>query len=342
MQNRLLGATGVTTSQLGFGCVQLTTHRDRRDAIRILEHALDVGITHFDVAPAYGFGRAEWIVGDFLLGNRHRVTVATKFGIQPPSGFMGRGRVIELAKKILRPFPALLRGTQRLGSQMGKAGVFTPENCVRSLESSLKALRTDCIDIFLLHEATFEDADSDSLIEVLQQQVLRGKIRSFGIASHPSKLANSARRLPADYQILQFGDNIKTRNLQSLGEQPDRAVITHSIFRPYSLLCDAVVSHSDITKNYSDRINLDLTDPTILGLLLLQFAIRGNAGGCVLFSSTNPERITHDVRAVEYGVYSDVQLREFMSFTDQILQSGYGVSASLGNDTDTSSSGVTA
>src|SRR5712671_714997 len=100
---------GSTTFRLGFGCVQLTTHRDEAEAMAILEHAFAHGITHFDVARAYGFGRAEGILGDFLRDKRPRVTVATKFGIQPPSGIAGNRWIIDVAKKILGPFPSLLR-----------------------------------------------------------------------------------------------------------------------------------------------------------------------------------------------------------------------------------------
>jgi aryl-alcohol dehydrogenase-like predicted oxidoreductase len=49
----------VETSRLGFGCVQLTSHRKRREAPFVLERAFSLGITHFDVARKYGFGRAE-------------------------------------------------------------------------------------------------------------------------------------------------------------------------------------------------------------------------------------------------------------------------------------------
>jgi aryl-alcohol dehydrogenase-like predicted oxidoreductase len=109
MRRVQLGATGIEAFQLGFGCSQLTTHPDRRDAIAMLEHALALGITHFDVARLYGFGRAEGIVGEFLRGKRNKVTITTSFGLQPPTGVTSHWRAVALAKKILGPFPGLLR-----------------------------------------------------------------------------------------------------------------------------------------------------------------------------------------------------------------------------------------
>ncbi len=58
MKKHILLSTNVETSRLGFGCVQLTAHDSRKEALSVLEHAFSLGITHFDVARAYGFGRA--------------------------------------------------------------------------------------------------------------------------------------------------------------------------------------------------------------------------------------------------------------------------------------------
>src|SRR3984893_1601208 len=107
---------GSTTFPLGFGCVQLTTHREEAEAVAILQHAFALGITHFDVARAYGFGRAEGILGKFLRGRRDQVTVATKLGLQPPVGLAGNAWIINAAKQLLSPFPALLQLAKRGGS----------------------------------------------------------------------------------------------------------------------------------------------------------------------------------------------------------------------------------
>src|SRR5215813_6616054 len=54
---------------------------DERESIRTIHAALDLGVTLIDTAPAYGFGRAEEIVGQALLGRRNRAVIATKVGI---------------------------------------------------------------------------------------------------------------------------------------------------------------------------------------------------------------------------------------------------------------------
>ncbi len=319
MRQHILGQTGISVSPLGFGCVQLTAHKDRGDAVRMLEHAFASGITHFDVSRIYGFGRAEGILGEFLGGKRHQVTVASKFGIQPPSGLAGNRRVIDLAKKLLGPFPSLLRRARQRGSSMVKSGVFTPQSALQSLESSLRELGTDSLDVFLLHEATLADAANESLLEVLRQQVARGTIRSFGIASGFHHLQQGGAGVPPGYTVLQFEDNAAARNLQALHPTPERAVITHSIFQPLTALRAAMAAQPRLAGEHAARLKLDLADPAVLGNLLLQFALRSNPTGVVLFSSTDPQRVTCNVRAAESCPFDEQQMIGFLEFVDTLL-----------------------
>jgi D-threo-aldose 1-dehydrogenase len=319
MRRHILGQTGIDVSQLGFGCVKLTTHRERRDAVRVLENAFARGITHFDVARAYGFGRAESILGEFLRGKRDRVTVATKFGIQPPSGVAGNRWIIDLAKKILSPFPSLLRRAKQRGAALVHSGVFTPAIAIQSLETSLRELHTDYVDLLLLHEATPADSASHPLIEALRQQVARGTVRSFGVASDFRKLGEDPHGVPAAYQVLQFEDNAHARNLRTLSQGTERGVITHSIFQPASPLQNVVAAQPALARKFSSEINANLVDPTVIGSLLLHYALRSNLNGVVLFSSSDPQRVLANVHDAESGRYDERQLSQFVEFVDMAL-----------------------
>lgn len=321
MRRQILGQTGIEISRLGFGCVRLPS--ERREAIRILEHAFSLGITHFDVARIYGFGQAEAHLGEFLRGKRQQVTVATKFGIQPPTGMAGNPRLIELAKKILGPFPGLIRRARRRRTQMVQAGVFTPQAAVESLELSLRTLGTDSIDIFFLHEATLSDAANEPLIEALRQQVRRGKIRSFGIASLFDNLKGGAG-VPAAYQVLQFNDNAVEPNLADLPNRERHGLLTHSIFQPFPFLLEAIAAEQALAGKYSAEMNVDLTDAGVIGSLLLHYALRANPDGVILFASMSPERISSNVRDAESSPYSDQQLSSFVKFGKAFLKSASG------------------
>ncbi len=324
MDRRILGPS---VFPLGFGCVQLTTQPRQSEAVAILERAFSLGITHFDVARAYGFGRAEGILAQFLRGRRDRVTVATKFGFQMPSGLAGDPRLIAAAKRLLGPFPALLRRAQRHGSAMVKPGAFSPDAAVQSLEASLRALQTDHIDILLLHEASLADAASEALLDALEKQVIRGTVRHLGIASAFPKLEADASRLATALETVQFDDNAQNRNLGKLAHCEQRLLITHSIFKPAPLLRDAVKAFPQAARESSHQIGADLADPNIIVSLLLHYALRSNSAGIVLFSSTNPAHVEANIREAQSQRFDDLQLKHFLAFVDKVLGATHNLPA---------------
>lgn len=319
MKRQVLAQTELKTSRLGFGCVQLTAHSNRREAVAMLEHAFSLGITHFDVARVYGFGRAESILSEFLRSKRDRVSVATKFGLKPPSGLAGKGKVIDIAKKVLQPFPWLLNRAKTVGAGMGSSGNFSPGSAIESLETSLRELRTDYVDLLLLHEATIGDAITDGLIETLQRQVEAGKVRYLGIASDAAKLRDICG-LPVSYSILQFNDNVAMQNV-SLVPEERRGIITHSIFKPMKPLIEAIVRHPEESRKFAATAKLDVTDPKTINSLLLRYALQSNPNGVVLFASTNPNHVSANVREAEAFNGADDYGKEFMHFADKILKS---------------------
>lgn len=130
---------------VGYGDV------DDAESIRAVRRALDLGITFFDTADAYGCGRSERVLGQALAGRRRRVIVATKFG-----------NVFD-------------ETTRRITSTDG-----SPEHILRACEASLERLRTDYIDLYQFH---LDDYGLDKALEVretLEALVREGKIRSYG------------------------------------------------------------------------------------------------------------------------------------------------------------------
>jgi len=309
--------------------VRLTVHPRQVEAVAILEHAFSLGITHFDVARSYGFGRAESILGKFLRGRRDQVTIASKFGLQPPSGLAGNHRLINAAKRLLAPFPGLLRRTQRLGGAMGKTGVFAPEAAIQSLETSLRELGTDYLDLLLLHEATLADAASEPLLEALDKQVAKGAVRHIGVASDFSKIAENAGSLPARYEVVQFNDNAWSRNLPKLAGRAQRLLITHSAFAPAGMLRRAAQAYPQITAESSRQIDADLRDSATIASLLLHYALRSNANGIILFSSIDPIHIEANVKEARSQRFDDVQVEQFAAFVDKVLSASGQTAAGL-------------
>ena len=174
MQTVQVGQTDRTTTQLGFGCSSLMGGLNRAESLSILEIAFDAGIRHFDVAPMYGFGQAESCLGQFLTRHRGQVTVTTKYGVPPPA----RQGLISFARSVARPviqaFPGLKRGLTSAAVKASGASAkasFTAEEARASLERSLRELKTDHIDIWLLHDAVAADLHDEALLRLMQDSV---------------------------------------------------------------------------------------------------------------------------------------------------------------------------
>ena len=153
MNKRSLGRSGLEVSAIGLGCMGLSygygPAPDRRDAIRLIRAAVDLGINFFDTAEAYGPFTNEALVGEALEPVRDRVVIATKFGFR--SGDPGAG----------------------LDSR--------PERIREVAEASLQRLRTDHIDLFYQHRVD-PDVPIEDVAGAVQDLVRQGKVRYFGLS----------------------------------------------------------------------------------------------------------------------------------------------------------------
>jgi aryl-alcohol dehydrogenase-like predicted oxidoreductase len=298
MHRITLGHTSLRTSILGFGTAALTSLNDRRAALRLLEAAFEAGITHFDTARLYGFGHAENIVGEFLRGRRDAVTVATKFGLEPPSGMARNATFISLAKRLVRRAPFLRKVARRRAAAMVTGGNFTPEAANRSLETSLRELGTDHVDLLLLHECTLEDSRHDDLLQYLQSQVTRGTVRAVGVATAADNLRGDLTPFPAIYQVVQLQNNVLDRRLPSLTGRAGRDIVTHSALAPMRTLPNAFDRHPQLLAEWLRAGGPDPREPGTLARLLLAYAVGANHDGVVLFSTTHPERIHQNVDGI--------------------------------------------
>jgi len=151
VNRRPLGRTGLEVSEIGFGCWQLCNDdswggMDVRTAHRLVHAAVDGGINLFDTAPNYAGTQSERVLGDALRGKREKVLLVSKFG------HMADGRT-----------------------------EFTVNGFRESLEGSLGRLRTDYLDVLLLHNPPRElFAGTDPLWDAMEEARLQGKIRHYG------------------------------------------------------------------------------------------------------------------------------------------------------------------
>lgn len=155
MLYRKLGSTGLKISAVGVGTWQFGGEWGRsyeqKEADAILGRAAELGINLIDTAECYGDHLSESLIGPAIRGRRSDWVLATKFGHH----FHG-------------PF--------------SRTDVYDPQDVVRQLEASLKALQTDYIDLYQFHSGPDAEFDRDGLWEALGRQVEAGKIRHLGIS----------------------------------------------------------------------------------------------------------------------------------------------------------------
>jgi aryl-alcohol dehydrogenase-like predicted oxidoreductase len=148
VEHRTLGRSGLKVSIAGLGCNNFGMRIDQDRTNEVVAAALESGITFFDTARIYGGGKSEGMLGTALGTHRDEVVVATKFGL-------GRG-------------PDDLGGSRR--------------HILTSVDTSLRELGTDRIDLFQLH---FPDAVTpiDETLGALTDLVHQGKVRYVGCSN---------------------------------------------------------------------------------------------------------------------------------------------------------------
>ncbi|MGZ5494951.1 MAG: aldo/keto reductase, partial [Thermoanaerobaculia bacterium] len=163
MQYRDLGKTGIRVSTIGFGAwaiggaseasgTPLGWGRTSDDeSLAAIRRARDLGVTLFDTADSYGFGRSESLLGIVLSRHRRDVVIATKVGV-------ARSSSGELRKD------------------------FSRQHILHAVDGSLKRLRTDYIDLYQLHNPAMEDLRHEEIQETMDRLQELGKIRYWGVS----------------------------------------------------------------------------------------------------------------------------------------------------------------
>lgn len=298
MQTIELSDTGKRTTRLGFGCSSIMGGMGRAQSLEVLEWAFDAGVRHFDVAPMYGFGAAERCLGEFLQRHRGELTVTTKFGIPPAknTGWINVART--LARPLIKAVPALKARAQRAANTVSAAPVtrnLSPEEARRSLEHSLLELRVECIDVFLLHDATPDEVANDDLLDYLQQAKAAGKIGCFGVGTDRAHASSIVREAPAYAAVVQqewsVFDSIETGSAFRIHHRS----LAHNRTR----LQDFLTQHQEIASQWSAEIGTDLRQPHVLSTLMMRAALLANPQGIVLFSSKSREHIRANAAWIE-------------------------------------------
>jgi D-threo-aldose 1-dehydrogenase len=280
------------TTRLAFGCGGLMCDINHTGSRRLLETAIDCGITYFDTARMYGVGLSEGVLGELLPRYRDRVIVASKAGILPASRSIPLRAWNRGVKELHQAIPALKSVVPRPAGVDPKFGVFDLADIRKSLEKSLRELRTDYLDVFLLHECKPEDVSNPELFEFLQGLQSEGKIRTFGLATGIEETLQIMQTSPQLSRIVQIPSNIWNLNVKRLPDRARRRTITHStLTHQFHVLASRLAFDAALAKTWQSQIQIDPRDKSALAQLLLAHALHSNPDGLVIFFSTKPENI---------------------------------------------------
>ena len=167
MQKRKLGKSDIEVSVVGLGCNNFGRRiHDVAAARAVVHRALDLSVTLFDTADAYGNGTSESFLGEALGARRKQAVVATKFGMGSPGGASRR-------------------------------------TIMRTVEASLRRLRTDYIDLYHVH---FPDPRTpiEETLGALDELVRQGKVRAIGCSNFSAAQVRQAKDTASKKELSAF------------------------------------------------------------------------------------------------------------------------------------------
>ena len=146
MQTRKVGSLQV--SVVGLGCNNFGWRIDAEASAKVIDAAIESGVTFFDTADRYGKGQSEDFLGRALGKRRDEIVLATKFGMEMEKGQQGA----------------------------------SPKYVLEAVDASLRRLRTDRIDLYQLHQPDPKTPITDTL-GALDELVRAGKVREVGCSN---------------------------------------------------------------------------------------------------------------------------------------------------------------
>jgi aryl-alcohol dehydrogenase-like predicted oxidoreductase len=294
MRTRFLGEGGPEVSVVGLGTNNFGRRCDYEQTLAVIDAALDAGVTLFDTADIYGQGMSEEFIGRALEGRRDRVLIATKFGKEME---------------------------ERLEERRGN-----PDYIQWAVESSLRRLRTDVIDVYQMHEPDPLTPIEETL-GALNDLVHDGKVRWIGSSNFSSEQIEAAEEVARGAGFHRF---VSVQNEYSLVEREaeDEVLSTCETlgigFLPYFPLASGLLTGKyrrgevasegrlagreipaerwdrvEGLKRYADERGASLLEVAIGGLLAMP------AVTSVISGATTPEQVRANVAAGSWEPSAD-------------------------------------
>jgi aryl-alcohol dehydrogenase-like predicted oxidoreductase len=253
MEFRQFGRTGLKVSAVGFGCWEIGGTYGRIDETqfqRAVAQAIDSGINCFDTAEAYGMGVSEEALARALGGRRNNVVIATKFGV----GY----------------------------EEMPNRRDSSRERVLASIDKSLQRLRTDHVDVYLVH---WPDPNTplDETMRALDDVVRQGKVRFIGVSNFRLAQIEECARLRR-IDVVQYAWNMFDRRMQA-------EIFPYCAAQQIAVMAYGSLAYGMLSGTFHAGMSFDENDWRSRG---------GNLGSLNLFRTLfGPEHFPRNLAAVE-------------------------------------------
>ncbi|MGH7948724.1 MAG: aldo/keto reductase [Candidatus Binataceae bacterium] len=253
MEYRPFGKTGINISAIGIGCWEIGGGYgsiEETEFVKAVNRALDLGVNCFDTAEAYGFGASEKSLAKALGARRKDAVITTKFGIgykeAPNFRDSSRNRVMA------------------------------------SIEKSLASLRTDYVDVYLVH---WPDVNTpfEETMRALDDLVQQGKVRAVGISNFRLRQIEASMRTRR-IDVAQYCWNMLDRRMQ-------RDILPYCRENGIGVMAYGSLAYGMLTGTFNEEMNFGQNDWR---------AKAGRLGNITLMQHLfGPDSFLKNLRAVE-------------------------------------------
>ena len=278
LPHRPLGKTGLSVSALGFGCAPTAYLKSEREqAAAVINTLLDAGVNLIDTALTYP--GSEEFIGEYFSGRRDEFILVSKCG-------------------------------QKHKDLPGEA--WTPQNISAAVDRALRLLKTDHLDVMLLHSCDLDVLEHDDALGALVEAREAGKILHAGYSGDNAAAAFAAR-LP-DVAVIEtsvsIADQANIETVLPLAVRHGKGVIAK---RPianaaWKNLDDQRGLYKNYAKAYTDRLSQMKLDPAALGFtkedwpeIALRFTLAQQGVSAAIIGTTDAGHAAGNLKLVEKG-----------------------------------------
>lgn len=304
MKTMKLGKSNLEVPEIGLGCMRITKLGSKEAVRSLIDTAMDQGVNFFDHADIYAGGKSEEVFGEATIGiPREKMIIQSKCAIHP-----------------------------------GTSYDFSKEHILKSVDGSLKRLKTDYLDVLLLHrpDTLMEPEEVADAFEILEKQ---GKVRYFGVSNENAMqmellnhycggriVANQLQFSIAHCDIIDSGLNVNVHN--DAGTNRDGGVleycrlkkITIQAWSPFQYgMFEGVFLGNEKYPELNRRIG-ELTEKYQVtdNAIAVAWILRHPARIQTIVGSTNKKRVADICQAVDVKLTRDEWYSLYMAAGKQL------------------------